>query len=90
MASSEDLLLGVVHAVQVDGHQQRADLVVGDTAARDALDEEIDFLTRELFAVTFFSDDVLRSQIVSPFKKRKLLVCVFRIATVFELVCDAN
>ena len=44
----QGLLLGVVHAVQVDGHQQRADLVVGDAAAGDAVDEEVDLFAREI------------------------------------------
>jgi hypothetical protein len=42
----QSLLLGVVHAVQVDGHEQRADLIVGNAAAGDACDEEVDLFTR--------------------------------------------
>src|SRR6267378_1436995 len=66
----EDLLLIIVHAVQVNGHQQRANLVVSDRAARDAVDEEIDLTARKLFAVTLLADYILRSQIASPFLVR--------------------
>jgi hypothetical protein len=62
----KNLLFRVVHAVQVDRHQQSANLIVSDSTARDAVDEEIDLLARKFFAVTFLSDDVLRSQLASP------------------------
>ncbi len=57
----EQLLFGVVHAVQVNCHQQRAYLVVGDSAVGDAGDEKSDLLAGELFTVTLFADYVLRS-----------------------------
>lgn len=61
----QHFLLDVVHAFEEDGHQQRADLIIGDRAARHAVDEETDLLARKLSAITFFSDYVLRSQ-MSP------------------------
>jgi hypothetical protein len=42
----EDLLLVLVHAIQVNGHQQRTNLVIGDAAARDAANEELDLFPR--------------------------------------------
>jgi hypothetical protein len=42
----EDLLLVLVHAVQVDRHEQRTDLVIGDAAACDSANEEFDLFTR--------------------------------------------
>src|SRR5262249_39067243 len=42
----EDLLLVLVHTVQVDGHEQRADLIIRDAAARDSADEELNLFTR--------------------------------------------
>ncbi len=43
----ERLLFGLIHAVEVDGHQQRANLVVGNVAMSDTRNEEIDLFTRE-------------------------------------------
>ena len=59
----EDLLLGIVHAVKVNGHQQCAGLIVGDGAAGHALDEEGDLFGREGFPVALLSNYVLRSQV---------------------------
>jgi hypothetical protein len=42
----QSLLLGIVHAIQVDGHEERADLVIGDAAIGNSLDEEVDLFTR--------------------------------------------
>src|SRR5215213_5178744 len=42
----QSLLLRLVHAVEVDGHEERADLIVGNAAAGDACDEEVDLFTR--------------------------------------------
>ena len=36
----------LVHAVEVDGHKQRADLIVGNATAGYAGDEELDLFTR--------------------------------------------
>src|ERR1044072_1412801 len=58
----EQFLLGVVHTVEEDGHQQRADLVISDGSVRDALDEEGDLVAGELLAVALLADYVLRSQ----------------------------
>src|SRR6185295_2838802 len=66
----ENLLLGIVHAVEVDGHEQRAYLVIRNCAARYAVDEELDLLARKSLAVTFLSDNVLRSQFASPLLRR--------------------
>src|SRR6267143_6709721 len=60
---SQQLLLGLVHAVEIDGHQQSADLVISYLFAGYAADEEIDLFTREMFAIAFFANDVLRSQV---------------------------
>ena len=60
------LLLGVVHAVEIDGHQQCADLIVGNGPLRHAVDEEVDLFTGEMLAVAFLSNYVLRSQSSLP------------------------
>ena len=39
----EDFLLSLVHTVEVDGHQEGANLIVGDGPARHPFDEESDF-----------------------------------------------
>jgi len=56
-------LLAVSHAVQKHGHQPRGDLIFGDVTAGDPFDEERDLIARQFRAVTFFADDVLRSQL---------------------------
>ena len=47
------------HPVEVDGHEERADLAFGDRPARRALDECADLVVRQLDAVTLPADDVL-------------------------------
>src|SRR5689334_5519346 len=42
----ECLLLGIVHAVQVNGHEESADLVVGNAPVANSRDEEVDLFTR--------------------------------------------
>src|SRR5712671_1053920 len=59
---SQGLLLGVIHALEVNSHQQRTDLIIGNAIMRNSLDEEHDLFARQTLAVSFFSDDVLRSQ----------------------------
>jgi len=54
----------VIHAIEVNGHQQCADLVIGDLAVRDPIDEELNLFTRQRLTVSLFSDNVLRSQAV--------------------------
>lgn len=58
----EDRLLGIVHAIQVDGHEQGADLIVGNRPPRHAFNEERDLIARESLAVPFLANYVLRSQ----------------------------
>lgn len=62
---SQRLLFGLVHSVEIDRHQQRADLVVRDVVMRYARDEEINLRSRELLAVALLPNDVLRSQMFS-------------------------
>src|SRR4030095_13604703 len=52
----------LVHAVQVDRHQQRADLVIRNASARDSADEEVDLVARKALTVSVLSYDVLWSQ----------------------------
>ena len=42
----EDLLLRLVHAIQVNGHEQRTNLIIRDATARDSVNEELDLFTR--------------------------------------------
>ena len=58
-------MLGWIHAIEINGHEQCADLVVGYVAAGDAGDEEFNLFTRETQAVSLFSYDVLWSQAAS-------------------------
>src|SRR6185295_14562773 len=62
---SQCLLLVFVHAIEIDGHEQRTDLIVGYLAAGDARDKELDLFTRQALSVSLFSDNVLRSQAAS-------------------------
>jgi hypothetical protein len=55
-------LLVIVHTIQVDGHEQSANLIVGNRAARDAFDKEGDLLARKVIAIAFSANYVLRSQ----------------------------
>src|SRR6266550_5827910 len=76
---SQRLLLGLVHAVEVDGHQQSADLIISYLFARYAADEEIYFFTREMFAIPFFANDVLRPQVhLSCERRHRCLLCTLR------------
>jgi hypothetical protein len=50
--------LPVGHAPQVNGHQPRCCLVVGDIALRDSLDEEFDLFPRQFTAVALLGDYV--------------------------------
>lgn len=59
-------LLGLIHAIKKDRHQQGADLIVGDCAPGDAVDKKLDLVACQIQAIAFLSDDVLWSQIVSP------------------------
>ena len=51
--------LGVGHAAQVDGHEQRAHLVVGDLPGHIAVDGERDLGFAQRAAVALFGDDVI-------------------------------
>ena len=46
IASVKACCSSLVHAIQVNGHEERADLIVGNAAAGDAVDEELDLFTR--------------------------------------------
>jgi len=43
---SQCLLLFIIHAIEINGHEQRADLVIGNFAACDTFNEERDLFTR--------------------------------------------
>lgn len=62
---SEDLLFGIVHAVEKYCHQQRADLVISDGPASNAFNKENYLFAGELRAVALLTNDVLRSQLSS-------------------------
>src|ERR1041384_6326263 len=62
----EDFLPGVSHAVQVNRHQQRANLIVGNATTGYAVDKERDFFWREFLAISLLPNHVLRSQDMSP------------------------
>jgi len=59
---SQRLLFVLVHPVEVDRHQESADLIVRDVVMRDTCDKEINLCPRELLAVAFLPNDILRSQ----------------------------
>jgi len=54
----------VIHAIEVNGHQQCANLVISDLAVRHSIDEEFNLFMRQRLTVSLFSDNVLRSQAV--------------------------
>src|SRR5882724_9133311 len=70
------LLLGLVHAIEVDSHQQSADLIISNLLAGYAPNEEIDLLTREMFAIPLFPNNVLRSQVHLSWERRHPACCV--------------
>ena len=43
---SEVLLLALAHAVEVDGHEQRTDLIISNTSSCNAVNKKADFLAR--------------------------------------------
>src|SRR5260221_4866168 len=55
-------LFAIRHAFEKDRHQQGGALIVGNRAAGDAVDKELDFVAREFRAVSFSANDVLWSQ----------------------------
>ena len=57
----EGLLLTRVHAIQVDRHQQRANLIVRNLSARYATYEEFDLFIGEMFTIALFANNVLWS-----------------------------
>src|SRR5262245_24624860 len=59
---SQRLLLLIIHAIEVDGHQESTGLVIGNLSGGDAVDEVRDLFTRQDLAVSLFPDYVLRSQ----------------------------
>src|SRR5688500_11716227 len=63
---SELGLLGFIHPIQINCHQQGADLIVRDCALSDAVDKKLDLVACQSQAIAFLSDDVLWSQTVSP------------------------
>src|SRR5215510_14269834 len=62
---SERLLLILVHPIQIDGHEQGTNLVIGDATARHSGNEELDLFARKIRTISFSSDDVLRSHLLS-------------------------
>ena len=59
---SQSLLFSLIHSLEVDRHQQRADLIVRDFVVRYTRDKEINLCSRELLAVALLTNDILRSQ----------------------------
>lgn len=62
-------LFRIGHAPEKDRHQQSRALIVGDLAARYAVNEERDLGARKFRAITFPANDVLRSQLDSSESK---------------------